>query len=62
MGERNFVEWFWSHDQDGCHKHIWYKDLQNLKAYDLGLWYKVSLDLGSNDDGILTLRNTYKKL
>ena len=34
--------------------------LHNLKADDVRLWYLASLDLGSNDDHRLTLRNTYK--
>ena len=36
--------------------------LQNLKADDPGLWYIEFLDLGSNDDHRLTVRNTYKNI
>ena len=60
MGERMFVQWSWSHDQDGRHANYILKKpfknllLQNQKADDLGTWY-VALGCGayqvcSNDD------------
>ena len=38
--ERKFcVKWSCSHDQDGCHAHIWQNLLQNPKSYDLETWH-----------------------
>ena len=43
QGNENSLTWCWSHDQDDCHVHIWYK---HLKIFFPGTSGPISMKLG----------------
>ena len=48
QGNENLLTWCWSHDQDGCHAHIWLKPFKNLLSWNRWTdfhetWYVASM-------------------